>query len=265
VRSRRWKRATFSELLLALAAANCVIVFTLLVVYGRGVGLGQGFFPAVVLAALVGGPVWGVLAGFAAVVLDVTALFAHGGEETWSRVFSTADIVRLTSYVLTGFAVGYASQRGRRLLQDSLDVLEGLLTFAGRDLTTAALASQGLELEIVQRLSEREPFSLLVLDLLPAETDGADEDWEREVAAFLSSRIGPGDELARIGPGRFAVVGSAASTEAARHSLEAYDEKLGPGAAVAVGAAAYPADGMDTLSLFSAALDRLHAAAVAAR
>jgi len=231
-------------------------------VFGRGVGLGQGFYPSVVLAALVLGPLWGALAGFGAVVLDVSALFAHGGE-TWDRVFSTSDVVRLTSYVVSGAIVGYVALRGRRLLEDSLDVLENLLAFAGRDLTTAALASQGLELEIVRRLSTREPFSLVVVELasLNGNANGADvEQRARDMAALLATKIGPGDELARIGSGRFAIVGAVPSAESAHEAVAAQEQVLRASAETAAfGSAVYPADGLDTLSLFSAAMDRLHA------
>jgi GGDEF domain-containing protein len=256
-------RASVPQLLLVASAAGSAIIFILLVVFGRGYGLQQGFYLSVVLAALVAGPAWGATAGVGAVILDLAALLANG-DETWNNVLSTSTGVRLASYIAVGAASGYVAAQGRRLLNDSLDVLEHLLALAGRDLTTAALTSQGLELAIVRRLAAQKPFLLLVGEVAHSgvydtPVGGEREAQLRRIAGLLSARLEPGDELARIGVVRFAIVaagepgdGSSATADSFEHALDA------AGCVSAFGWALYPDDGKDALSMFSAALDRLH-------
>src|SRR5262249_37760165 len=139
-------QASIPQLLLAASVISYAIVFVLMIAFGRpGLGLGEGFNLPVVLAARVTGPVGRAAAGGVAGPLWGGGRLGNGGVAL-SGVVSTATEIRLVGYVAVGLVVGYFATRGRRLLTDALHVLDELLTLAGRDLTTATLASPGLEL-----------------------------------------------------------------------------------------------------------------------
>jgi GGDEF domain-containing protein len=241
--------------------ANCAVVFALLVGYGRpGLGIGQGFYLSVVLAALATGPAWGAAAGASALVLYVAALLG-AGSLNWDGVLSWPNAIRLASYVAAGTAVGYIARRGRRLLTDSLEVLDNVLTLAGRDLTTAALASHGLELAIDRRVAAREPFALLVGNVVERQQHTvlghrSDDEDVRRVTSLIQAELEQGAELARIGPARFAIIAPAKSGE----RVDSYEATLrAADCAATFGWAVYPNEGADAFSLFAAALERLYA------
>jgi hypothetical protein len=262
-------RASAPSLLIAAAVANCAVVFGLLVAYGRpGLGVGQGFYLSVVLASLATGPAWGAVAGVCAVVVYVCGLVL-GGSLAWSGVLSEPIGIRLASYVAAGSAVGYVARRGRRLLTESLRILEQLLTVAGRDLTTATLGSGGLEVAIGRLLASGEPFVLLAADVrdgvpnaAPALSIGRSRDGDeraRSIAALLGAQLSPGDELARLGPNRFAILASARCRSDAVATIDFYRRGLADvGLGGSFGWAAFPDDGAETLALFSIAIERLH-------
>ncbi len=153
------------SILLVAAIANCAVVFGLVVAYGSvGSGIGQGFYLSIVLTALATGPEWGALAGVCALVVYVWGL-AAGGHLPAGGIVSPPIEVRLVTYVAAGIVVGFVARRGRRLLGESLRILEELLALAGRDLATATLGSHGLESAIGRRLASRQPFVLLVAEL----------------------------------------------------------------------------------------------------
>ena len=271
IRARDWlDRFSAPALLIAAAVANCAVVFGLLVAYGRpGLGVGQGFYLSVVLASLATGPIWGAVAGACAVVVYVCGLVA-GGSLAWSGVISEPIGIRLASYVAAGSAVGYVARRGRRLLTESLRILEQLLAVAGRDLTTATLGSGGLELAIGRLLASGEPFVLLAIDVrdglpnaAPALDTGGSGDGDeraRSIAALLGAQLSPGDELARLGPNRFAILlASARSRSEAVAMIGSYRGRLADvGLGGSFGWAVFPDDGAETLALFSIAIERLH-------
>jgi len=126
------------QLLLVAASANAALVFGLQLALGRpGLGIGQGFYVSVVLAALATGPLLGATAGAAALVLSVAGLLGHG-TLAWSGVVAWPTGIRLVSYVAAGAIVGYVAARGRRLLAESLAHLESLLVLATRYAEEAA-------------------------------------------------------------------------------------------------------------------------------
>ena len=262
-------RVSAPSLLIAAAVANCAVVFGLLVAYGRpGLGIGQGFYLSVVLASLATGPMWGGVAGACAVVVYVCGLVA-GGSLAWSSVVSEPIGIRLASYVAAGSAVGYVARRGRRLLTESLRILEQLLALAGRDLATAALAGTGLELAIGRVLASGEPFVLLIADVRDGVLNGSPgltvggagegDEGVRAIAAVLGAQLSPRDELARLGPNRFAILASARSRSEVAPTIEAYRRSLAVmGLDGSFGWSAFPDDGAETLALFSIAIERLH-------
>ena len=183
----RYRRLSVPQRLEASGAAVYVVVFVLLVLYGRpGLGLGQGFYLAIVLVALAGGPWTGAAAGLLAAVL-------FGGSEllsgtvTWGTLLRAPLEVRLIAYVVAGIAVGYFAQRGRRMLGESLHVLDDLLGLARRDVATGALNAGGLGARIADRAERRWPFAVLVGDLADP-SESALRGTMRTIAGELSSR-----------------------------------------------------------------------------
>jgi GGDEF domain-containing protein len=243
-----------------LAIASLVgyaAVFALILAYGRpGLGLGQLFYVPVVLAALASGPLVGGLAGVAAIFLYELALLLNG-TITMHDIDAANTPIRLVSYVLAGVTVGYFATQGRRMLAESLHVLEDLLILSRRDLITASLSSEGLETATNQRLAAGRPFALLVGEIVGRRRN---DDELRQTARLLAAEIRHGDQLARIGPNRFAILTSSMTPSAAREESEALERSLhGAGHAISFGWAVYPSEGKEAFELFGAAVDRLQA------
>ena len=243
-----------------LAAASLIgyaAVFALVLAYGRpGLGLGQLFYVPVVLAALASGPLIGGLAGVAAVVLFEAAMLLNGAV-TWHDLDAANTPIRLVSYVLAGVTVGYFATAGRRMLAESLHVLEDLLILSRRDLITASLSSEGLETATNQRLAAGKPFALLVGESVGRRRN---DDELRNTARQLAAELGPDDQLARIGARRFAILSSVGTPGAAREASESLERALhAAGSSISFGWAVYPSEGREAFELFGAAVDRLQA------
>ncbi|MHB8468430.1 MAG: hypothetical protein ACYDCH_01545 [Gaiellaceae bacterium] len=252
------------RLLLASGSAYAV-VFTLVAVWGRpGLGLGQVFYVPIVLAALATGPVGGAAAGASAFMLYELAL-VFPARIALDGVSAAPGEIRLASYVLAGAVAGYVATRGRAMLAAALHVLDELLIAGRRDLETGAATTVGLERSIGERLSSGRPFVLLVGE--PAEPEqqrrprrprGADEPQLRKLAGQIAAAVLPGDELARIGPRRFAVLSSVPeSFEVAAWAAACEDALGGLQCETLFAAAACPNDGSDLLTLYGLALERL--------
>ena len=259
-------QASVPQLLLTASLISYAIFFALMLAFGRpGLGLGEGFNLPVVLAALVTGPVGGAAAG-----LFAGALFEGGlldnGRIAASGIVSTASEIRLVGYVTVGLVVGYFATRGRRLLTDALHVLDELLTLAGRDLTTATLASPGLERAMSRRLAESERFTLLVVEPRSKQAGrrrgrlGFDEEDVRRITVQIAADLPPGTELARVGAKRFAALVSTRSSDEARDAIVSCERALDDaGFSVCTGWAEAPDDGADIFTLLSTAVERLYA------
>jgi len=229
----RFRRLSVPRRLEATGAVVYGAVFVLLVLFGRpGLGLSQGFYLAIVLVALAGGPWTGVGAGIlAGGLLGASELVT--GKATWHTLVGPPLEVRLASYLMAGVAVGY---------------------FARREVATGALTPDGIEARISERAGRQWPFAVLVGDLA-APAEGALRMAVRTVAATLSEE----DDVARVG-GRLAVVASATSAERARERAGEIEEALdAAGCPATFGWGFYPQDGVDALSLFGAASERLQA------
>jgi hypothetical protein len=160
--------------------------------------------------------------------------------------------------------VGFVAAHGRRMLTESLHVLEELLALAGRDLDTGASTPGTLDLTIAQRSRSGEPFALLVSELAEKHreylrrprTDGD----ARGIARLLARELGPGDDVARVSDSQFAIISMSAAEADVRRLRDACELALGrAGWDASVGWATSPEDGCDTIALYSAALERLHA------
>jgi hypothetical protein len=259
-------QASIPQLLIAASLISYAIVFGLLVSVGRpGVPLGESFNLPIVLAALVTGPVGGAAAGLIAGALFEGGLIDNGRVAASGIVSAPADI-RVVGYIGVGLIVGYFATRGRRLLTDALRVLDELLALAGRDLTTATLASPGLELAMSRRLAQCEPFTLLVVEPAGKEAGrrrgrlGYDDEDVRRITAQIAADLPPGVELARVGPKRFAALVATQTSAEVRDAVLSCERALDDaGFAACTGWAESPADGRDVFSLLSVAVERLYA------
>ncbi|MGH2935462.1 MAG: hypothetical protein ACRDL2_13250 [Gaiellaceae bacterium] len=236
----------------ASAALVYLLVFALLVPFGRpGLGLGHGFYLAIVLVALAGGPWTGAAAGVVAGLLFVAGELL-GGVTTFRHVVGAPLEIRLVSYVVAGVAVGYFAQRARRMLGESLGILEELLGLARREVGTGALTSDGIAARIAERIDAGMPFALLVGDL-DAASDSARRRAAHTVAGILS-----GDEDAAFVGGKLTVLATAPVADRAAVRASQLERALEEdGRRATFGWAFHPLDGDDALALFGVASERL--------
>ena len=144
--------------LLLASAALYVTVFALVIAIGRpGLGVGQGFYLAIVLAALATDAPTGAAAGTVALVLYETGELL-AGRVSWGFVAGPDITFRLASYVLTGATVGWFATRARRMLAQSLHVLDELFALARREVTNRPPLARGLR--AAGRASNRAPFAV---------------------------------------------------------------------------------------------------------
>jgi hypothetical protein len=121
---------TIPEQLLIAAAVTYGVVFALLLEYGRpGLGIGEGFFVAVILAAAATSPLLGAVAGLGALFLYELAIH-NGSGLAWADFDDAPALVRLVAYVAAGVVTGFLARRLRRMLAESLFLLEELADIA---------------------------------------------------------------------------------------------------------------------------------------
>jgi hypothetical protein len=132
---------TIPQRLLIASAVVYGAVFALLVEYGRpGLGIGEGFFVAVILAAAATGPLLGGLAGLGALFLFELAIHEQAGL-VWPDFDHPPALVRLVAYVSAGVVTGFLARRLRLMLAQSLSVLEELVDLAYGRIDWASLES----------------------------------------------------------------------------------------------------------------------------
>ena len=123
-----WQEISLPQRLLIASALTYGGVFALVLAFGRpGLGLGEGFFVPVILAAAATSAPEGALAGAGALLLYELAI--HDGL-AWADVGNGPALTRFVSYVTAGAVVGYLAQRVRGMLAQSLYVLEDLVELA---------------------------------------------------------------------------------------------------------------------------------------
>jgi len=239
-------------------------VFALLLAYGRpGLGIGGCFYVAIALAALARGPLVGAAAGGLAVTLYETA-FLLTGHTSWASLADGPLEIRLASNMLAGAVIGYFSSRGRRMLSESLHVLEDLLVLARRDVGTGALNAHGLNAAVADRVAHNVPFALLVGEVTDGRKHVIDEQLLRRVTRTLGDETVGDGEVARVGPSQFALVVSARSVADARDAAVSLERALATMECHATfGWAVHPHEGDDTLPLFRSASERLYARRIA--
>lgn len=248
----RIRQVSIPRRLEASAAVVYGLVFALLALFGRpGLGLGHGFYLAIVLVALAGRPWTGAAAGVLAGVL-LAAGELVSGVTTLGTVVGAPLEIRLVSYVIAGTAVGYFAQRARQMLGESLGLLDELLGLARREVATGALTGDGIAARIAARIGAGRPFALLVGDLGVA-SEGTRRRAAQEVASVLSGD----EEVAYVG-GKLTVLAAATAADRARARAADLERALeAEGRRVTFGWAFHPVDGEDALALFGAASERL--------
>lgn len=136
---------TIPQQLLIASAVTYGVVFALLLEYGRpGLGVGGGFFVAVILAAAATSPALGALAGLGALFLYELAIHERTGL-TWSDFDDSPALVRLASYVAAGVVTGFLARRLRLMLAQSLFALEELADLAYGRVDWSSLESAGTQ------------------------------------------------------------------------------------------------------------------------
>jgi hypothetical protein len=131
---------TVPQQLLIASALTYAGVFALLLQYGRpGLGLGEGFFVAIILAAAATSPSLGALAGLGALFLYELAIHEQG--LVWGDFDHAPALTRLVAYVAAGVVTGFLARRLRLMLAQSLTVLEELADIAYDRVDWASLDS----------------------------------------------------------------------------------------------------------------------------
>jgi hypothetical protein len=130
---------TIPQRLLIASAVVYGGVFALLLEYGRpGLGIGYGFFVAIILAAAATGPYLGAVAGLGALFLYELAVHERSGLVLPDFDHAPA-LVRLAAFVAAGVVTGFLAQRLRLMLAQSLSMLEELSDIAYGRVDWAAL------------------------------------------------------------------------------------------------------------------------------
>jgi hypothetical protein len=132
---------TIPQQLLIASALTYGLVFALLVEYGRpGLGMGEGFFVAIILAAAATSASLGALAGLGARFLYELAIHHRTGL-VFSDFAHAPALTRLVAYVSAGVVTGFLAQRLRLMLAESLSMLEELSDIAYGRVDWASLDS----------------------------------------------------------------------------------------------------------------------------
>jgi diguanylate cyclase (GGDEF)-like protein len=223
-----------------------------------GLGIGHFYYLAIALVALTCGPVLGGLAGLLGAGLYTAGVVLNPGLPS-AEALTTGAAIRLVTYTGMGVLVGlFASQ--------NLELVNRLRILAERDFLTGLPNTRAFELAIARRLEEGRPFALLLGDMdgLKSVNDELGHAEGNEILVRLGNLLGSAlrtdDQVARVGGDEFAVLtelgsGEEASQLAAR--LEGVITAAGSG--ITFGWSVYPRDGMEALSLFRAADERLYA------
>jgi len=131
---------TIPQRLLIASALAYAAVFAGILAFGRpGLGLGQAFFVPVILVAAATDPLLGALAGAGALLLYELAIHDKAGNFSWTDFEHASALSRLATFVAVGALAGFLARRGRRMLAQSLYVLEDLVEIAHERIDDASL------------------------------------------------------------------------------------------------------------------------------
>jgi hypothetical protein len=226
------------RLAIGLAAAMYAAVFAGLATYEHpGLGLGHFFYLPVALVALTTGPRVGALAGVVAAALYAVA-FALNPLVPTTEVVTMGAAIRLIPFAASGALLGWFAASNRALV-DKFQIL------AERDHLTGLPNTRAFEAAIARRFESGRPFAILLGDM-----DGLRDLNERDGE-------GGGDDALRQLGAMLAALGS--TQEAARLASRLEGVLAGAGLGITFGWAVHPQDGLNALSLYRAADERLYA------
>ncbi|HZS30806.1 MAG TPA: hypothetical protein VFA37_06075 [Gaiellaceae bacterium] len=135
-----WRRFSIPQWMLLASLGAYGATFALLATYGRpGLGISGGFYLAVILMAAATSPVFGALAGLGAIVLFELAIHNVDGL-AWRDFDNATALTHLTGFVAAGVLTGFLAFRFRRMLAQSLYVLEDLIELAHDGRPTVGIA-----------------------------------------------------------------------------------------------------------------------------
>jgi diguanylate cyclase (GGDEF)-like protein len=247
------------RVLLGSSFAMFAAVFVSLVFFEHpGLGLGHFFYIPIALIAVATGPRLGAVAGAMAAVLYALAIVANPSLPT-VEVVTVSTPIRLLTFALSGFLVGWFAHQNRELIQ-RLELL------AQRDRLTGLPNVRAFEAAVDRRFAAGEQFAVLLGDL-----DGLREANEAgghgegdvvlvQLAEALGSLLRGEEEVARVGGDEFAVLVSVRGKEAAAQRANQLQQRLGEhGFDVTFGWAAFPDEGANALGLVRVADERLYA------
>jgi diguanylate cyclase (GGDEF)-like protein len=251
--------SSYRRLAIALALVLYAVVFTALLVFERpGLGLGHFFYLPVALVALSTGPRVGALAGCAAAVLYAVA-FALNPEVPVTQFVTAGAAIRLVPFAASGALLGWFASSNKALV-------EKLQILAERDHLTGLPNTRAFEAAIARRFDTGRPFAILLGDmdglkeLNDRHGEGEGDEALRRLGTLLTNALESADELARVGGDEFAVLAALGSTqEAARLASRLEAVLAGSGLGITFGWAVHPQDGLNALSLYRAADERLYA------
>jgi diguanylate cyclase (GGDEF)-like protein len=250
---------THRRLLIFLALSAFALVFVAFLLFENpGLGIGHFYYLPVALIALSTGPRIGAIAGCAA-----TALYAAGvllnPDIPSAELLTVSAGIRLIIFAGSGAILGWFAASNQALV-------EKLQILAERDHLTGLPNTRAFEAAIARRFESGRPFALLLGDMdglkemndLHGEDSG--DDALRRLGGMLANALEPSDELARVGGDEFAVLAALGSTqEAARLATRLETVLAGTGIGITFGWAVHPQDGLNALSLYRAADERLYA------
>jgi diguanylate cyclase (GGDEF)-like protein len=241
------------SLFLGAAAAIYAAVFAAFLVWEHpGLGIGHFYYLAIALVALALGPVWGAAAGcFGAGLYAIGVLLNHAMPT--SEIVTSSMPIRLITHVAIGALLGWFAAH-YRAANEELQIL------AQRDLVTGLPNTRAFERAIDRRLSEGEPFALLVGDLDSVRLDEDRDAALRRVSDALAGALGAEADVARVGSEEFAVLTPCESVEQAAQLAAWLERSLCEGGSlVTFGWSAFPREGENALTLYRAADERLYA------
>jgi GGDEF domain-containing protein len=255
------------RLLFGAALVVYSAVFALFLFFERpGLGIAHGYYVAIVLAGVAGGPQAGVLGGLTATVLYAIGVVVNPHIPP-TEIPTEATAIRLVTFVLVGTMIGYFAAASRTLLAGANELMAELTILAQRDFLTGLPNQRAFESTIGSWLASREPFILLI-----GETDALDrlrhggnrrarEELLLDFAEKLRRAAGPAAEISRTGNEQFGVLASAQSAwgSAGDFSLALERALDGEGCRATFGWATFPLDGDNALALFTAASERMYA------
>jgi diguanylate cyclase (GGDEF)-like protein len=251
--------SSYRRLLVATAIGMFAIVFVAFLLFERpGLGIGHFFYLPVALLALATGARVGAIGGCVAVALYAAAVLANP-EIPPAELLTVSAAIRLIIFAGSGALLGWFASSNRALV-------ERLQILAERDHLTGLPNTRAFEAAIARRFESGRPFALLLGDMdglrdmndQLGETQG--NDALRRLGGMLANALEPADELARVGGDEFAVLASLGSThEAARLAGRLEKILAGNGLGITFGWAVHPQDGLNALSLYRAADERLYA------